>query len=256
MNDNDRKIINSFYENFKNSPKKLKIVCDWDEVVQATEPYVGWKALKELSHLFKGGFHKTFEEQFKDFWNTELVDYFHYGSKIKEVMFHGKDHLNKYLEIKNSPNFYQQAPFLTIAEDLVKLIKEDKVEQIIFLVHSKVLDVKGEQQEKVIRDERIGLIFKETFGKFLNCSLRRINYVEDDGGGVEVQYKKADWIKSLASDFDIVIDDNPKICKSLVKEFANKVIAPYYPATENQHDEDVLLVKNEVSGLKREDFKK
>src|SRR3954454_20649611 len=36
-------------------------------------------------------------------------------------------------EIKNSPTFYQQAPFLTIAEDLLKLIKEDKIEQLIFL---------------------------------------------------------------------------------------------------------------------------
>jgi len=32
------------------------------------------------------------------------------------------------------------------------------------------------------------------------------------------------------------------------------VIAPYYPATANQHDERVLLVKNEVSELKRRDF--
>ncbi|CAG8840104.1 5142_t:CDS:1, partial [Racocetra persica] len=86
-------------------------------------------------------------------------------------------------EIKNSPTFYQQAPFLTIAEDLVKLIKEDKVEQLIFLVYCKVLDVKGEMQEEVIRDERIELAFKETFGKFPNCSLRKINYVEDDLGG-------------------------------------------------------------------------
>jgi len=30
------------------------------------------------------------------------------------------------------------------------------------------------------------------------------------------------------------------------------VIAPYYPAVEKQHDERVLLVKNEVSNLKKE----
>ena len=34
------------------------------------------------------------------------------------------------------------------------------------------------------------------------------------------------------------------------------VLAAYYPATANQHDERVLLVKNEVSDLKKEDFSK
>jgi hypothetical protein len=34
---------------------------------------------------------------------------------------------------KNSPFFYQLAPFLTIAEDLLKLIKEGKVKNVIFL---------------------------------------------------------------------------------------------------------------------------
>jgi len=74
-----------------------------------------------------------------------------------------------------------------------------------------------------------------------------------------------------------VIDDNPNILKDILNEFIsfglcrdcrkeNKrdcvrcpkelsmVCSPYYPATENQHDERVLLVKNEVSNLKKEDF--
>jgi hypothetical protein len=79
---------------------------------------------------------------------------------------------------------------------------------------------------------------------------------------------------------DLVIDDNPNICRSLVeasRELINRilegekttlakarevakmnlnVIAPHYPAIENQHDKRVLLVKNEVSNLKIEDFSK
>jgi len=35
-----------------------------------------------------------------------------------------------------------------------------------------------------------------------------------------------------------------------------KIIASHYPAIENQHDERVLLIKNEVSDLKKEDFSK
>ena len=34
-----RGVINCLYEYFKNTPKKLKVVCDWDEVIQPHEPY-------------------------------------------------------------------------------------------------------------------------------------------------------------------------------------------------------------------------
>ena len=37
--------ITTLYEHFKNTPKKLKIICDWDEVIQACEPYALWKTL-------------------------------------------------------------------------------------------------------------------------------------------------------------------------------------------------------------------
>jgi hypothetical protein len=33
------KEIKTLYETFQNSPKRLKIVCDWDEVIQSCEPY-------------------------------------------------------------------------------------------------------------------------------------------------------------------------------------------------------------------------
>ena len=41
------KKIKSLYEHYKNSPKKLKIICGWDEVIQATEPYALWLAKRE-----------------------------------------------------------------------------------------------------------------------------------------------------------------------------------------------------------------
>jgi predicted amidophosphoribosyltransferase len=44
-----------------------------------------------------------------------------------------------------------------------------------------------------------------------------------------------------------------KGCAKCPKEFS-AVCSPYYPAIENQHDERVLLVKNEVSKLRREGF--
>jgi hypothetical protein len=50
-----------------------------------------------------------------------------------------------------------------------------------------------------------------------------------------------------------VIDDNPNICKKIIENSSMTVYSPYYPAI--KHDEKVLLVKNEVSELKKEDFK-
>lgn len=270
--------ITVLYEYFKNTPKKLKIVCDWDEVIQNCEQYAGWKAFKELSHFFRGGFHETLEKHFKDFWDTDLVEYSPYGSKIKEVMFHGKTHLDKYLEIKNSPNFYQQAPFLTIAEDLLKLIKEDKVERLIFLsAYDKRKFPEGDMRKWIIFDDTFGRVFLNKDQKPFAASLKLIPFDSETQG-----QNKADWIKENASDFDIVIDDNPNICKKVNNIFAKmchscysqikdkkefsvtcfhprdeiKVTAPYYPVLENQHDERVLLVKNEVSDLKKEDFNK
>ncbi|CAI2165503.1 15614_t:CDS:2 [Funneliformis geosporum] len=131
--------------------------------------------------------HNSREEIYNEL-NKENVEYSPYGSKLKKENF-AKDVTEEQQEIKNSPKFYQQAPFLTIAEDLLKLIKEDK----------------GLKHEK-----------------------------------------------------RLLIDDNPNICKSVFannydkvkisKEYPNEyfaVIAPYYPATENQHHKEVLLVKNE-----------
>jgi len=61
--------ISTLYEIYKNTPKKLKIVCDWDEVIQAGEPYALWLANKNQPqplHNRKVGF-ETFSEYFKFF---------------------------------------------------------------------------------------------------------------------------------------------------------------------------------------------
>lgn len=346
-----QKIISSLYENYKNSPKKLKIVCDWDEVIQSHEPYSYYLAIKEkIKQELKGEevIFPNFSEIFEDFWNGKAekceIEYFPYGSRMKYkywtrgdadkdgelTMWNYADDVSvSYSNIKNSPNFYQEAPFLTIAEDLLKLIKEDKVEKLIFLsaydkrntpiisgkkCNSCLVQTSGpikqsswipcENCPKIkgeTGDKRKYDIFKETFAKLArnwrvlkddkvwggelnreNGYLDRIDF-QLLGFDSETQgASKADWIKENASDFDIVIDDNPNICRSLVgwkeegkadwdrhadecmgcsdchigSEINITVLAPYYPATENQHHKEVLLVKNEVSDLKREDFTK
>ena len=272
-----RKIINNLYEHFKNTPKRLKIVCDWDEVIQASEPYALWEATNKdalESHdwndvrLWEAA--KTFPEYFYSYWftNSPLIEYSPYGSKNKvhkELLDRPsyEERMNRQANYKNSPYFYHLSPFLTIAEDLLKLIREGKVERLIFLsVYDKRKFPNG--------DPRKSEVFRETFhrfakpiGEFLKVGEEMIvaNDIHLVPFDSETQgQSKADWIKLNANDFDLVIDDNPNICKEIVENISNStyvmnmtVCSPYYPAI--KHDERVLLVKNEVSELKKEDFK-
>lgn len=342
--------ITGLYDHFKNTPKKLKIICGWDEVIQPHEPYALWLALKQNRKL-KDRFDFTFEEFFKEFWQKDYaspIDYSPYGSSLNTPKFHKlwDDNLdevaNEQIKVKTSPNLYQIQPFLTIAEDLLKLIKEDKVEDLVFLTAN-------DDRIFPMGDNRKKEIFNETFGKlgkYLgSLEIRLVPF------GIEgKEQTKTDLIKKKYSDFDIVIDDNPNICKSLVEngcfivdtnkpclkpakdyfkthsgkglvceghlniipifnenwdeicsecgklvimdeagakigaggktyhpncytsykiklEIIGKddrnygikptpmtICSPHYPARENQHDKRVLLVKNEVSDLKKEDF--
>jgi len=62
----NNKKIDSLYERFKNNPNKLKIICDWDEVIQATEPYCLWLAKPDPSFLPSGTM-DNFNNFFKGF---------------------------------------------------------------------------------------------------------------------------------------------------------------------------------------------
>ncbi|CAG8651820.1 13515_t:CDS:2, partial [Ambispora leptoticha] len=135
-------------------------------------------------------------------WDEKIIEYSPYGSRLIPSNLFTKEQL----EIKNSPEFYQKAPFLTIAKELLKLVRENKVKQIIFLsAYDKRKFPNGDPRKKQI--------FKETFEN--------------------------------ASDFDIVIDDNPSICKNIAESIPNVIVcAPHYPAIENQHQEKQLTMNN------------
>ncbi|WP_147411595.1 hypothetical protein [endosymbiont GvMRE of Glomus versiforme] len=223
-------------------------MCDWDEVIQPHEPYALW--LTPLSEKQKKDNYVSekidFSEYFKVFWekwSEPWINYSPYGSYLAEI--EDTEKLNQQQTIKNSLDFYQKAPFLTIAKELLKLIKEDKVEQVIFLsAYDKRKFPDGDPRKKQI--------FNETFGKFPNCALELIGFDNEEKGRT-----KADWIKENTADFDLVIDDNPNICRSVVENIPNiTVCSPHYPAAENQHHDKVLLIKTSVSDLKKNDFNK
>ncbi|CAG8698637.1 3090_t:CDS:1, partial [Scutellospora calospora] len=81
---------------------------------------------------------------------------------------------NKVDKIKNEPDFYENAPFLTLAKELLKLVKEDKVEVIFLSAYDKRAFADDDPRKKKI--------FGETFGKFPNCSLKLLGF-DSEGQG-------------------------------------------------------------------------
>jgi len=82
-----------------------------------------------------------------------------------------KDKIDK---IKNESDFYENAPFLTLAKELLKLVKENKVEVIFLSAYDKRAFLDGDPRKKKI--------FRETFGQFPNCSLNLVGF-ESEGKG-------------------------------------------------------------------------
>lgn len=253
-------IINCLYSHFKNTPKKLKVVCDWDEVIQPLEPKVYYELSEREGAYYDAPWWKPngtkFEEFFKDFWPNAPIYFSDYGSHsiytdesmVKSCLSEGNSFAlgmrsikNKIDKIKSEPDFYENSPFLTLAKELLKLVKEDKVEVIFLSAYDKRAFQDGDPRKKKI--------FSETFGKFPNCSLNLLGF-DSEGKG----QTKGEWIKNNVPGCEVVIDDNPNILNRII-ENNDKIIvvAPFYPTI--KHHKKVLLIKTSISDLKKDDFK-
>jgi len=252
-------LINCLYNHFKNTPKKLKIVCDWDEVIQPLEPKVYYELSEREGAYYDAPWWKPngtpFAEFFRDFWPNAPIYFSEYGShsiyndksRVKSCLGTGgsfalglrtiKEKIDK---IKNEPDFYEQTPFLTLAQELLKLVKENKVVVIFLSAYDKRSFPNG--------DSRKRKIFSETFGKFSNCSLNLLGF-DSEGQG----QTKGEWIGKNVPDCDVVIDDNPNILSNIVENNAKIIaVAPFYPTI--KHHQKVLLIKTSLSDLKKDNF--
>jgi alkylated DNA nucleotide flippase Atl1 len=354
----ERKVIESLYNHFKDTEKKLKIVCDWDEVIQSLEPFALYQSLEEkknhsaklkgllnaakvynlcsqvpkgrvstyklisspvygsvrfarqvgnflkncscsfstemtepddyqcprgcyrvirnslhvgefiddagksrmemkigklkkeevefdekgylvrkelIFRRFSGGGRKDWKFFFEVFWEKNLVDYSPYGSRLL-VDF------PEQAERKNHPQFYQSAPFLSLARELLMLVKENKADVVFLSAFDKGVFSDGDPRKKKI--------FAETFGNFPNCSLKLIGFKWGEN-----QKTKGEWVKENMPDCDILLDDNPNILADALTQNPNLIaVAPYYPIV--KHNDKVILIKNNLSNLSIEDFKK
>jgi hypothetical protein len=255
----DIKIINCLYSHFKNASKRLRIVCDWDEVIQVLEPKVYYELSQEEAHSNAPWWMPNgtkFEDFFSNFWLNPPIYYSDYGS---HSAYAGKNIVknctssnnisfasglrsikNEADKIKNKPDFYQCSPFLTLAKELLKLVKENKAEVSFLSAYDQQVFANGDPRKKKI--------FAETFGKIPDCSLNLVGFSSEKTGKT-----KSEWIRENIPNCDVVIDDNPHILAGVLKNNKNIIaVAPYYPGI--KHHEKVLLVKTSVSDLKKNSF--
>ncbi|CAG8449430.1 17226_t:CDS:10 [Racocetra fulgida] len=194
-------------------------------------------------------------QQIKRDENFLQINYSSYGSNLKydgffkptEHNLTQKDILEDQQIYKNSPHFYQEAPFLTIAEDLLRLIKEDKVEKLIFLsAYDKRKFPDG--------DDRKYSIFYSTFEP-TNAEIELIPFeseTQDDNPNIckDVAKVTEELMDQIISDSVLANESKDSIIAKLEKQHLKLItIAPYYPAIE--HHPEVVLVKNEVKTDKR-----
>ncbi|CAG8616708.1 17082_t:CDS:2, partial [Racocetra persica] len=152
--------------------------------------------------------------------------------------------------VKNSPDFYQEAPFLTIAEDLLKLIKEDKVDRIIFLsAYDKRKFPNGDERKfRMIHDTFGGLTLKS---RGTICSFCEVPFSNDNPNICkDVAKVTKELMDKIISDSVLANESKDSIIAKLEKQHLKLItIAPYYPAIE--HHPEVVLVKNENGEWKK-----
>ena len=131
------------------------------------------------------------------------------------------------------PTYYEEAPFLGIAESLLKLLEEDFISSIIFVTSS--TDVHKRKLNK----------FTKSFGKFPNATFQLLH----------PGFPKRDEINKNNSDFDVYIDDSPADVSKVKETFPDRIyVMPNYRHLRNLQQKDVWLSQNDPVSLKNEDF--
>ena len=209
----------------------------------------------------------TFEHFFKKFWENAKVVYRGHSPKtidsgITEIEEIRKNNPEKclYDEIKyfarNDLDFYNQSPFLSLAQDLLNTVREGYVKEIVFTTlwakPPAGLKMTSEDLEKE-GDPRKRRRFENSFGKLPQCTMEINIPWEKDQKGEFIEVSRADWIKEYHPDFDIFIDDNLNTMKKVRKNHgADKVCV--IPNTTENFPKGCLLVSVNVISLKDEDF--
>jgi hypothetical protein len=142
-------------------------------------------------------------------------------------------------------------PFLSIAEELLKAINEDLVDELIII-----------SAYNVGRPGTIAAIGKQkkieaTFGlfPFTKIELTQQEKKREKEKTVSTTNLRWDIIKEKYSEFDIFIDDSLKAIKETKKYFPDRIYAlPDYKYSRGMKGDNIYHIKTTVSDLKDQDF--
>jgi hypothetical protein len=255
--------------------RPLKVVCDWDEVLQPLKMMLLYQlSSKKLS----------LPEYFKRFWERARIHYTKsHGrggqfvvSQEEAKRYFGQSHTYSYIdpydenEKKNMPRLnayrdkvdiefyhdplrYEKTPWTSLAGELLQCLKEDLISELI--ITTSYLRKNNPTGKKEKKDNK----FDKTFGLFPQCKFDKMAVAPEKEGEVPVPHRW-NWIKENHSDFDVFIDDNPIYVEKAWELFPEKThVMPDYYTTKHLQKQNIYHVKTilyELSDLTDEDFKK
>ena len=256
--------INNLYQFVRESKekkgRKLKIICDWDEVLMPRNPTVYYIIANRPC---------PFAEFFQKFWEGVLVNYQGLSCKVLRTNIKEVEKLreedsgelqNKEKEIsKIYHNLYDESPWLSVAQDLLRALEEDLIEYFIITGN-----YKKDRHKEIAVDETLGgdlrkiKKFRKSFAKFPNTKLKINAPFYTDQGEIKSNLLRSEWIKKNHPDFDIFIDDNPNNISETRELFLSNsekiYVLPDYETNKYVQGENILRVAVQPTLLKDEDF--
>ena len=238
--------------------RKLKIICDWDEVLKPREATV-YHIVANRSC--------SFAEFFRKFWENVSVKYQGHTCRVLNTNLEEVEQLReknpeefrkKVEEIARTYiNLYEESPWLSIAEDLLKALKEDLVDYFVIAGNYK----KNRHNEVNIDktcggDPRKIKKFLKSFASFSNAIF--VINAPIHNGQEEIKFSRPEWIRNNYPDFDLFIDDNPNNIsgtRNIFSSDSSKIyVLPDYETNKNVQGENVFRVMVKPILLKDEDF--
>lgn len=270
--------VSSLYELIKKSSREksrpLEIVCDWDEVIQPFQPLCIY-TIAELEGISFKDFFKRFWEiadggkeiRFTSDWRIRGVNGSEEEKKFFEkylrIMYDDKI-LKSFQQSKSnekieerwksfyvSPEWVEiitNAPFLNIAEDLLKALKEGLISKLVIISSYRKGRGKG---QGVTRKKKV---FAKTWSKFPQCELELTEGSSDNWG--RVSPLRWEVLRNKYPDFDIAIDDNPQIIKEYVDNLPKDKIYAIndYACNKIVNEDNVYHIPTTVSDITEKDF--
>jgi hypothetical protein len=252
MNNNINSLYNLIKEQSKLKGRPLKIVVDWDDCLQAHRSWYVFQASPDKDNWDK--FPEYFEAYFNEDTakNKEVVEFVKKVKKDKTILANYRKQFGETVGMKER----FKAPLTTIAEDLLKALKEEDLIEALLVITS--FSYEGEKGKTAFLtcSSNNGKFekFLKTFGKIPDiCNFDHTELKKNEEG----KWAPTRWerIETLLPDFDLFIDDSKANVLEMAKHFPDKV----YALNDYQNNKEVagpnfFLVKTDISNLKNESF--